>query len=182
MSRKEHIPESLLMPRFPVAVAAQAQLLCAQLTARGLCVVTAESCTGGLLAASLSGFPGSTRFLVGSFVTYRPSLKIAALGVSVGLIAERTVYDPEVARQMATGALKGAPEADLALAITGVAGPGPDQGKPAGLVFIAAALRGEVPVVRECHFSGTPHAVVADAMRTALAMGCAAIGGDEGKG
>jgi len=172
---QEQATENLLMPRFPADIASRARKLCALLAAQNLRIITAESCTGGLLAACLSEPSGSARFLVGSFVTYRPSLKIAALGVSAELIAARTVYDPDVARQMASGALEGAPEADLALAITGVAGPGPDQGKPAGLVFIAAALRGGVPVVRECRFEGAPQAVIAGAMRTALEMGADAI-------
>ncbi|NEX48786.1 NAD(+) synthase [Pseudotabrizicola algicola] len=168
------------LTRFPAEVMTQAQGLCQRLTARGLRLVTAESCTGGLLAGSLSAVSGSSSVLEGSFVTYRPSLKIAALGVSKSLIDEKTVYHPEVAQQMATGALQASPEADLALAITGVAGPGPDQGKPAGLVCIAAALRGQVAEVRECRFDGDPRSVIAAAIRTALAMGIAALDGSDG--
>jgi len=169
------------MPQFPVDIAACAQRLCQRLAEKDLRLVTAESCTGGLLASSLSGSSGSGGYLVGSFVTYRPSLKISALGVSEDLIAARTVYDPAVARQMATGALQASPEADLALAITGVAGPGPDHGKPAGLVYIAAARRGQGPQVRECHFPGGPQEVIAGAIRVALEMGIAAIGGVDGQ-
>lgn len=172
--------EGITTPRFPAAITERAQALCRLLDARKLRIVTAESCTGGLLAASLSGSSGSSDFLVGSFVTYRASLKIAALGVDADLIDRRTVYDPEVARQMATGALDGAPEADLALSITGVAGPGPDQGKPAGLVYIGAALRGHEPRVRECHFKGSPDEVLASSMRTALDMGIAMLGAPDG--
>ena len=127
---RDNATENLMMPRFPADIAERAGRLCERLSARNLRIITAESCTGGLLAACLSEPSGSARFLVGSFVTYRPSLKIAALGVSEALITERTVYDPEVARQMAQGVLADPPEADLPLAITGVAGPGPDQGKP----------------------------------------------------
>lgn len=169
------------MPRFPVDIATCAQRLCQRLAAKKVRLVTAESCTGGLLASSLAESSGSGGYLVGSFVTYRPSLKISALGVSEDLIAKRTVYDPEVARQMATGALMGSPEADLALAITGVAGPGPDQGHAAGLVFIAAALRDQSPEVRECHFPGGPQEVIAGALRVALEMGIATIEGLHGQ-
>ena len=118
------------MPSFPDDIAGRAQILCRWLTGQDLRLVTAESCTGSLMAGSLTATSSSSGPLVGSFVTYRPSLKIAALGVSEALITERTVYDPEVARQMAQGVLADPPEADLPLAITGVAGPGPDQGKP----------------------------------------------------
>ncbi len=170
MSTRELVSDSVTLPAFPHRTREHAQRLCDTLKAHGLSIVTAESCTSGLLAASMAS-ACSGRLLVGSFVTYRPSLKIAALHVSYDLIADRTVYDPEVARQMAIGALRAAPEADLALATTGVAGPGPDQGKPAGLVFIAAALRDQEPNVRACQFAGAPQEVIAAAINMALQMG-----------
>lgn len=170
MSDSDTTSDSVTLPAFPHRTREHAQLLCDALKARSLSIVTAESCTSGLLAASIAS-SCSARLLVGSFVTYRPSLKIAALDVPPDLIADRTVYDPDVARQMATGALKAAPEADLALATTGVAGPGPDQGKPAGLVFVAAALRDQEPHVRACQFAGTPQEVIAAAINMALQMG-----------
>ena len=98
-------------------------------------------------------------------------MKVNALGVSAQLIQERTVYDPQVARQMATGALDAAPGAGLALAITGVGGPDDDQGKPAGYVCIAACLRGDAPVVRECQFAGAPDVVLTKAIGAALQLG-----------
>lgn len=161
---------------FPVATEVSAADLCRCLNKRGLRLVTAESCTGGLLATSLARVPGSSDTLEGSFVTYRASLKTAALGVSETLIAARTVYDPEVARQMAVGALEAAPEAGLALAITGVAGPGPDQGKPAGYVCIASCRRGEPPLAREFNFDGGPEEVLAASISAALDMGLEALG------
>ena len=163
---------------FPITVDACASALCRRLGERGLRVITAESCTGGLLAGSLAKVPDSSDLLEGSFVAYCPSLKTAALGVSAALIAERTVYDPEVAQQMAAGALAGAPMAGLALAITGVAGPEPDQGKPPGYVCVASCLRGAAPVVRAFKFSGDPPEVLAAAMTAALTMGIQAL--DEG--
>ncbi|MEB3422108.1 NAD(+) synthase [Salipiger marinus] len=160
---------------FSVETEAAAAALCRRLGDRRMRLVTAESCTGGLLAASLAKMPGSSETLEGSFVTYRASLKTAALGVSRATIAERTVYDPEVARQMACGALEAAPEAHVALAITGVAGPGPDQGKPPGYVCIAACLRGQSPVAREFSFAGDPPKVLSATLTAALSMGLAAI-------
>lgn len=161
---------------FPTETEASAADLCRRLTEQGLRLVTAESCTGGLLASSLAKVPGSSDTLEGSFVTYRASLKTAALGVSEVLIKDRTVYDPEVARQMAGGALKAAPEAGLALAITGVAGPSADQGKPAGYVCIASCLRGEAPTALEFEFDGGPEEVLAASISAALAMGLKALG------
>jgi len=114
-------------------------------------------------------------------VTYTPSMKTAALGVSARLIEERTVYDPQVAAQMARGALEIATTAGLALAVTGVGGPDDDQGKPAGYVCIAACLRGGDPVVRECVFPGEPQAVLASTISTALEMGIGMLT-DEGRG
>lgn len=160
---------------FPVDTEIAAAALCRCLCERGMRLVTAESCTGGLLAASLAKIPDSSEILEGSFVTYRSSLKIDALGVSKALIDARTVYDPEVARQMASGALDAAPEARVSLAVTGVGGPDPDQGKPPGYICIASCLRGHPPVAREFNFPGGPAEVLAATLTAALAMGLSAI-------
>jgi nicotinamide-nucleotide amidase len=138
-------------------------------------LVTAESCTAGLLAACIAGAPGSSGVLEGSFVTYCSSLKSDALGVSAELIAEKTPYHPEVARQMAAGALDRAPCASLALSVTGVGGPGPHEGKPADLVYVGAALRGRDPVAEEHQFSGRPKQVLAAAIKAALQLGTRTI-------
>ena len=159
----------------PTDLHAAAAGLCERLSGRKMRLVTAESCTGGLLAACLAAVPGSSAYLEGSFVTYRTSMKIEALGVSEALVAERTVYDPEVARRMAAGALDAATQADLALAVTGVAGPDADQGVAAGYVCIAACLRGQPPQVCEFNFDGDPAAVLAKSIAEALAMGCAEL-------
>lgn len=137
----------------------------------GMRLVTAESCTAGLMAACVAAAPGSSGILEGSFVTYCSSLKTDALGVSADLIREKTAYHPEVARRMAAGALDRAPSASLALTVTGVGGPGPDNGKPAGLVYIGAALRGQEPIAEEHQFPGRPKEVLAAAIRTALQLG-----------
>ena len=112
----------------------------------GLMLVTAESCTGGLIAAALTEIPGSSDVLDRSFVTYSYAAKSQMLGVPAGLIAAKGAVSAEVARAMAEGALAHA-EAGLAIAVTGVAGPGSDsQAKPAGLVHLASALRGHATV------------------------------------
>ncbi|MDP2358505.1 MAG: nicotinamide-nucleotide amidohydrolase family protein [Beijerinckiaceae bacterium] len=134
------------------------QRLAQRLSETNIRVVTAESCTAGLLGACIAAAPGSSSILEGSFIAYRPTMKTDALGVSAALIGEKTVYDPHVARAMAEGALRGATGADLAIAITGVGGPNPDQGKPVGLVYIATLHRGGTAQVTECHFKGgNPH-------------------------
>jgi len=107
-----------------------------------LTVVAAESCTGGLLAQILCDAPGATDFFHGNFVTYTKLQKIRALGVPADLLQSKGAVCAEVARAMATGALQRSP-ADLSAAITGVAGPEPDEdGNPVGRVWIAVAGRG----------------------------------------
>jgi nicotinamide-nucleotide amidase len=104
-----------------------------------LSIVTAESCTAGKLSAVLSEAPGAAERLHGSFVTYTKANKIAALGVSASLLGEKGAVCREVAAAMAQGALARSP-ADLAVSITGVAGPDPDEdGNPVGRVWIGLA-------------------------------------------
>ncbi|PWC55208.1 hypothetical protein TSO221_06125 [Azospirillum sp. TSO22-1] len=139
-------------------------------------VVTAESCTAGLIGVCLASVPRSSEVFLGSFVTYRAAMKTDALGVSADLIEEQTPYHPEVARRMALGALERAQHATVALAVTGVGGPGPDCGKPQGLVYVAVVKRGEEPRVEEHRFPGSPKEVLAQAVRTALRMGLGRTG------
>ncbi|MFN4088083.1 MAG: NAD(+) synthase [Alphaproteobacteria bacterium] len=158
----------------------QANQLSRALAAAGMRMVTAESCTAGMLAACVAAAPGSSGVLEGSFVTYCPSLKSDALGVPAALIREKTPYDPEVAQRMAAGALQRAPADRLALSVTGVAGPGPDQGKPAGLVYIGAAVRGREPIAQEYRFEGRPKQVIAATIRAALALGMKSVASGRG--
>ncbi len=166
----------------PADAAALAERLVGACAASGDRVVTAESCTAGLIGSCLASVPGSTDAFEGAFVTYRMDLKSDALGVPAELIGAVTPYHPEVARRMATGALDRAPHASLALAVTGVGGPGPDCGKPAGLVYIAAARRGGEPRVEEHRFSGSPKTVLGATIRAALALGLSLAGEGEGAG
>lgn len=105
----------------------------------GLTVATAESCTGGLLAAALTSVPGSSAVVQCGFVTYSNDAKVAALGVSLSLLNTHGAVSAEVAAAMAEGALARS-NADVAISITGIAGPGgatPD--KPVGLVYFGLA-------------------------------------------
>jgi nicotinamide-nucleotide amidase len=109
---------------------------------KGVGIVTAESCTGGLVAAVLSEAPGAADWLHGGFVTYTKQNKTAALGVPADLIERAGAVSEPVARAMAEGALARSP-ANIAVAITGVAGPTTDDdGTPVGTVHFAAARRG----------------------------------------
>jgi nicotinamide-nucleotide amidase len=123
---------------------------------KGLSIVTAESCTAGKLAVLLSEADGAAEHLQGGFVAYTKSNKTCALGVSARLLNSRGAVCCEVAAAMAEGALARTP-ADLAAAITGVAGPDPDEdGNPVGLVCIAVARKGRKPVTAEkCYGEAT---------------------------
>jgi NAD+ synthetase len=142
---------------------------------RGLRVATAESCTAGLVAACLAAAPGSSKALEGSFVSYCSTMKCDALGVDAALIERETPYHPDVAKAMADGALARAPAAGLALSVTGVAGPTPDEGKPAGLVYVGAAVRGGRTVAEEHRFEGRPRDVLAATVAAALRLGLRAL-------
>jgi nicotinamide-nucleotide amidase len=136
---------------------------------RKLTVVTAESCTSGLLASLLSEAPGASELLHGGFVTYTKANKTAALGVPEDMLTAKTAVCEDVVRAMAEGALQRSP-ADVAAAITGVAGPEPDEdGNPVGLVFIAVARRGfDTRVVKETYGDAGRDEVRERAIRDAL--------------
>ncbi|MBK3645189.1 CinA family protein [Streptomyces sp. NPDC001260] len=106
------------------------------LTVRGQTLAVAESLTGGLVAADITGVPGASKVFRGSVTAYATELKHELLGVDAGLLAEHGAVDPQVAAQMAAGVRK-ALGADWGVATTGVAGPDPQDGKPVGTVFVA---------------------------------------------
>lgn len=119
-----------------------AQAIVADCTAKGLTIATAESCTGGLVAGVLTEIPGSSAVVDRGFVTYSNAAKAGMLGVPSALIERIGAVSEEVARSMAEGAIAHS-AADLAVAVTGVAGPtGGTPQKPVGLVHFAAARRG----------------------------------------
>jgi nicotinamide-nucleotide amidase len=140
-----------------------------------LSIVTAESCTAGKLCALLAEAPGAATHLHGSFVTYTKANKRQALGVPEWLLEEKGAVCGEVAAAMARGALTYSP-ADLAVAITGVAGPEPDEdGNPVGRVCIGLARHG---TVHQCQFDYGElgrEEVQARAMMDALKLLMAAI-------
>jgi nicotinamide-nucleotide amidase len=120
--------------------------------ARGLKVATAESCTGGLVAAALTEIAGSSDVVDRGFVTYSNAAKEAMLGVPSAALARYGAVSAETAKAMATGALA-CSEADLSVAITGIAGPGGGtKQKPVGLVHFAVASRKGQVVERSRRF------------------------------
>jgi nicotinamide-nucleotide amidase len=115
-------------------------------------LAVAESCTAGALSVLLADAPGAAERFHGGFVVYTKENKTAALGVPPSLIAARTAVSPDVAKAMASGVLDRSP-AEIAVAITGVAGPEPDEdGNPVGLVYVGVAARGAVSQAVECKF------------------------------
>jgi len=127
---------------FSLHTRALAQAVLDQARARGLRIATAESCTGGLVAGALTDIPGSSDVVEVGYVTYSNAAKTAALGVSAALITGYGAVSESVARAMAEGALAAA-GVEMAVAITGVAGPGGGTAdRPVGLVHFAVAKRG----------------------------------------
>jgi nicotinamide-nucleotide amidase len=147
--------EKLDFPRIDTALVKRAAEIVALAKSSRCTIVTAESCTGGLLAAVLAEAPGAARQLQGGFVTYTKDQKTISLGVPRALLARESAVSAAVARAMAEGALARS-VADLSVSITGVAGPEPDEdGNPVGLVHIAAARRGAATLHQEYRFDDT---------------------------
>ena len=119
----------------------------------GLTIATVESCTGGLVAGTLTGVPGSSSVIDRGFVTYTNESKSELVGVSAELFARVGAVSEEVARAMASGGLAHS-IADIAVATTGVAGPGQSENKPAGLVHVCATRRNGTAIHEKCHFLG----------------------------
>lgn len=141
-------------------IRARAEAVLAACRAAGLTVATAESCTGGLVAGALTDIPGASAVVDRGFVTYSNAAKTEMLGVPAELIAAHGAVSEPVARAMAEGALAASP-ADLAVAITGIAGPGGATGtKPEGMVCFAAARRGRETRVETVQFGAPGRAAV----------------------
>ncbi len=127
---------------------------------RKLTIATAESCTGGLVAGALTDIPGSSDVIDRGFVTYSNDAKRAMLGVEADTLTTFGAVSQETATQMAVGALERA-GVDLAVAITGIAGPGGAvPGKPVGLVHFAVAARDGRITHRECRFGAIGRSAV----------------------
>ena len=139
--------------------------------ARGLKVATAESCTGGLVAGALTDIAGSSDVLDRGFVTYSNEAKQQMLGVPAGTLQEYGAVSRQTAEAMARGAL-GHANADLVVAITGIAGPGGgSKDKPVGLVHFAAASRSGALTHTEVRYGDIGRSAVREkSVRQALAM------------
>lgn len=131
------------------------QVLFNALKQRGLMLVTAESCTGGLIAKTLTDIPGSSAVFERGFITYTNESKSELLGVPADMIEKHGAVSEKVARAMAEGALSHS-NADVAVSSTGIAGPdGGTPEKPVGLVYIGIASKMGSPRAFEHHFTGT---------------------------
>ncbi|MCB1884139.1 MAG: CinA family protein [Geminicoccaceae bacterium] len=155
---------------FPADLEARATRVLESCRRRGLTLVTAESCTGGLIAGLLTEIPGSSDVLGCGFVTYADAAKVGLVGVrpstldSDGAVSERT------AREMAEGALA-ATGAGVAVAVTGVAGPGGgSEAKPVGTVHIAVALEGSPTLHARQGFMGDRTQIRLKSVAAALAL------------
>jgi nicotinamide-nucleotide amidase len=134
-----------------------------------LSIGTAESCTGGLVGGRLTAIPGSSDVFMGGVICYSNELKISLLGVDAGLIATDGAVSESVACAMALGAIRGL-DVDLAVAVTGIAGPaGGTEAKPVGTVWLAVA-DGEVVEARHIQVPGDRHNVRVRAAQGALAL------------
>ncbi len=133
-------------------------------------VVTAESCTGGLVAAALTAIAGSSDVVERGFVTYTNEAKREMLGVSWDVLLGHGAVSEPVARAMAAGALAHS-LADIAVSVTGVAGPaGGSDEKPVGLVHLAAVRKGHETIAERHIFPGDRDAIRRISVLTALAM------------
>jgi nicotinamide-nucleotide amidase len=130
---------------------------------RSLRITTAESCTGGLVAAALTSIAGSSDVVEAGLVTYSNAAKTALLGVPAVLIDRRGAVSAQTARAMAEGALART-GADLSVAVTGIAGPsGGSDEKPVGLVYFATALKASETLLHRAVFAGRDRSGVREA-------------------
>jgi nicotinamide-nucleotide amidase len=154
---------------FPEPLRSHAASLIASCRYTGIRVATAESCTGGLLAGLITTIPGSSEVFDRGFVIYSNTAKIECLGVSLTDLETFGAVSQEIALAMAAGALAHS-TADLALSITGVAGPGGGTPqKPVGLVYFGLARKGRDPKSAEMRFGAIGrNAVRSAALATAI--------------
>lgn len=147
-------------------------------TDTGRMLVTAESCTGGMVAATLTNIAGASSVLDRGFVTYSNNAKMDCLGVSATTLTDHGAVSSETAAEMAAGALTTAPQSHMGIAITGIAGPGGGSAeKPVGLVWFGLAERGGDVTTHRHHFTGDRDAVRVAAANTALALLLQGMGG-----
>lgn len=147
-----------------------AQHLADAAIAGGLRIATAESCTGGLLAATLTDLPGASEYFVGGVVAYANDAKVRHLGVVPGALDSHGAVSETVALQMAGGACRRF-GADMAMAVTGIAGPGGGTAeKPVGTVWIAVCSSGGAGGARRIRLQGDRLAVRTRSVEEVLSM------------
>lgn len=160
----------------PPTLLARCEPLLAALRQRGWRLATAESCTGGLIAAALTSVAGSSDVVERGFVTYSNEAKTGMLGVPASIIEEHGAVSGEVASAMALGALRHS-SADIAVSVTGIAGPGGGTpGKPVGLVWLGCSLRGSDVATVSRIFPGDRAAVRAASVALAFDLLAARAG------
>lgn len=159
------------MSLFPEDIHSAAETIIRDFTAAGLMVSTAESCTGGLIAGALTEISGSSAVVDRGFVTYTNTAKMEMLGVQEATLLRFGAVSEETARQMVYGALFRS-RADIAVAVTGIAGPGGGSAeKPVGLVHLAAKSRAGILIHRRMLYGDIGRSEVRLAtIRTALDM------------
>jgi nicotinamide-nucleotide amidase len=137
---------------FSAELISTAERLLADMRSRGWKLATAESCTGGLIAALFTEIPGASDVFERGFVTYSNAAKVGVLNVDFETLLRQGAVSPEVAAEMAFGARR-VSATDIAVAVTGIAGPDGGSGdKPVGLVYIGLAVAGKPAVSQEFRF------------------------------
>lgn len=138
--------------------------------ARGVRIAAAESCTGGLVCVALTDVPGASDVFERGFVTYSNEAKIELLDISPRTLEQHGAVSEQIAREMAEGALRHS-YAQLAVSVTGIAGPGPSEHKPEGRVCFGLAMTGQPTHTETCEFGALGRANVrARARDHALAL------------
>ena len=162
---------ALTSPDHITEIAEQAQRLVTRASAAGIMLTCAESCTGGMVAAALTDIAGASAVLDRGFVTYSNNAKMDILGVSQAGLRAHGAVSEFTACAMTYGTLIAAPEANLALSVTGIAGPGGGSAeKPVGLVHFSCQRR-DAPLRHAAHiFPGNRGQIRQQAVKTALMM------------
>lgn len=145
---------------------AAARQLVALLKERKLVMTTAESCTGGLIAAAIVSVPGASACFGEGYITYSNAAKQKLLGVKEETLRQYTVVSAAVAEEMAKGGAEAA-GCDLCISVTGVAGPDTEEGNPVGLVYIGLYYQG-ITVSKELHLEGSRDEIRRQAVKSAL--------------
>lgn len=156
--------------RFPIEIEEMAHKVISSYAHKQKKIVTAESCTGGLIGGALTAIPGSSDVFERGFTTYSYDAKTDVLGILPEMLQRYGAVSAEVAEAMATGALEYS-HADCALAVTGIAGPGGGMpGKPVGLVYFGVATNEGTCFHVESHFQGDRNQVREQTMMEGLKL------------